>query len=211
MRMRRKKHREERMENCIDIMLKEPFPKGETYKVFGNENPIHIEIGCGKGGFITTLAENNPDINYIAIEKNGDVLVLAMEKVMQKGLKNVRFIFGDATFINDIVAPGEISRIYINFCDPWHKTGHAKRRLTHRNYLEIYKNLLESTNGEVFFKTDNRKLFEFSLNECVDLGLKMRNITLDLHNSGYEGNIMTEYEKLFSEQGMPIYRMEIMY
>ena len=199
------------MENCADIMLHEPFPKGEMKMVFKNENPVHIEIGCGKGGFITALAEKNPDINYIAIEKNGDVLVLAMEKAVQKGLKNVRFIFGDASFLNDIVAPGEISRIYINFCDPWHKTGHAKRRLTHRNYLEIYKKLLEPKNGDVFFKTDNRKLFEFSLNECADLGLKMRNITLDLHNSGYEGNIMTEYEKLFSEQGMPIYRMEIQY
>ena len=211
MRMRRKKHREERMENCAEIMLHEPFPKGEMKSVFGNENPIHMEIGCGKGGFITQLAHQNPDINYIAIEKNGDVLVLAMEKAVNLGLKNVRFIYGDATFLNDIVAPGEISRIYINFCDPWHKSGHAKRRLTHRNYLELYKSLLEATSGEVFFKTDNRKLFEFSLNECADVGLKMRNITLDLHNSGYEGNIMTEYEKLFSEQGMPIYRLEIQY
>lgn len=209
--MRRKKHREERMENCAEIMLHEPFPKGEMKSVFGNENPIHMEIGCGKGGFITQLAHQNPDINYIAIEKNGDVLVLAMEKAVNLGLKNVRFIYGDATFLNDIVAPGEISRIYINFCDPWHKSGHAKRRLTHRNYLELYKSLLEAKNGEVFFKTDNRKLFEFSLNECADVGLKMRNITLDLHNSGYEGNIMTEYEKLFSEQGMPIYRLEIQY
>ena len=133
------------MENCSEIMLFEPFPKGEVKKVFGNENPVHIEIGCGKGGFITALAEKNPDVNYIAIEKNGDVLVLAMEKAVNLGLKNVRFIYGDATFLNDIVAPGEISRIYINFCDPWHKTGHAKRRLTHRNYLEIYKELLEPT------------------------------------------------------------------
>ena len=199
------------MGNCAAIMLRDPFPKGEMKKVFGNENPIHMEMGCGKGGFITALAEKNPDVNYIAIEKNGDVLVLAMEKAVNLGLENVRFIYGDATFLNDIVAPGEIIRLYINFCDPWHKTGHAKRRLTHRNYLELYKNLLTPKKGEVFFKTDNKKLFEFSLNECADLGLKMRNITLDLHNSGYEGNIMTEYEKLFSDQGMPIYRLEIQY
>ena len=199
------------MESCAEIMMQQPFPKGEMKAVFGNENPIHMEIGCGKGGFITQLAYQNPNINYIAIEKNGDVLVLAMEKAKNLGLENVRFIYGDATFLNDIVAPGEINRLYINFCDPWHKSGHAKRRLTHRNYLELYKTLLEPTSGEVFFKTDNRKLFEFSLNECADLGLKMRNITLDLHNSGYEGNIMTEYEKLFSEQGMPIYRLEIQY
>ena len=209
MRMRRKKHREDRMEKCSELMLKEPFSKGEILKVFNNENPVHIEIGCGKGGFITRLAHENPVINYIAIEKNGDVLVLAMEKAINEGLKNVKFIYGDATYLNDIVDNGEISRIYINFCDPWHKSGHAKRRLTHRNYLEKYKNLLSPNNGEVFFKTDNRKLFEFSLNECADLGLKMSNITLDLHNSGYEGNIMTEYETLFSKQGMPIYRMEI--
>lgn len=211
MRMRRKKHREERMDSCSEIMLKSPFPKGEIKKVFGNENPIHIEIGCGKGGFITNLAQQNPEINYVAIEKNGDVLVLAMEKAKEKNLSNIRFIYGDATYLSDIVDSGEIKRIYINFCDPWHKSGHAKRRLTHRNYLEIYKNLLAPACGEVFFKTDNRKLFEFSLNECADLGLKMKNITLDLHNSNYEGNIMTEYEKLFSEQGMPIYRMEILF
>lgn len=209
MRMRRKKHREERMEKCAEIMLQEPFPKNELKKVFGNENPIHIEIGCGKGGFITALAEKNPDINYVAIEKNGDVLVLAMEKVVEKCLENVRFIFGDATFLKDVISEWECSRIYINFCDPWHKSGHAKRRLTHRNYLELYKRLLAPQNGEVFFKTDNKKLFEFSLNECADLNLKMRNISLDLHNSNYAENIMTEYEKLFSEQGMPIYRMEI--
>lgn len=211
MRMRRKKHREERMEECAEIMIKEPFSKGEMSKVFGNENPIHIEIGCGKGGFITSLAEKNPHINYIAIEKNGDVLVLAMEKVKNAGLSNVRFIFGDANFLEDIVSPGECERIYINFCDPWHKNCHAKRRLTHRNYLETYKKLLSPKGGQVFFKTDNRKLFEFSLNECCELGLKLKNITLDLHSSGYEENIMTEYEKLFSEQGMPIYRLEIHY
>lgn len=211
MRMRRKKHREERIEKCLDIMINEPFPKGELKKVFGNENPIHIEIGCGKGGFITQLAMKNPDINYIAIEKNGDVIVLAMEKAKQLGLNNVRFIYGDANYLTDIVAEGECSRIYINFCDPWHKTGYAKRRLTHRNYLNTYKSLLEPSKGEVFFKTDNRPLFEFSLNECTDLGLKMRNISLDLHNSKYEGNIMTEYEKLFSDKGMPIYRLEILF
>ena len=114
MRMRRKKHREDRMEKCSELMIKEPFPKGEIIKVFNNENPIHIEIGCGKGGFITSLAENNPDINYIAIEKNGDVLVLAMEKAVNKGLKNVRFIYGDATYLNDIFDNDEISRRYIN-------------------------------------------------------------------------------------------------
>ncbi len=209
MRMRKKKHREERMEKCENITIFQPYPKGKLKEVFGNENPIHIEIGCGKGGFISQLAERNPDINYIAIEKNGDVMVLAMEKVVEKKLDNVRFIYGDANFLKDIVAPGECCRIYINFCDPWHKNGYAKRRLTHRNYLETYKELLSPLGGEVHFKTDNKKLFEFSLNECCELGLTLRNITLDLHNSAFEGNIMTEYEKLFSDQGMPIYRLEI--
>ena len=209
MRMRKKKHREERMSNCAELMIQTPINKDRVADYFENENPIHLEIGCGKGGFITSLAEINPDINYLAIEKNGDVLVLAMEKAKEKNLKNIRFIYGDAGFLSDIISQGECQRIYINFCDPWHKNCHAKRRLTHRNYIELYKSILSSVSGEVFFKTDNKKLFEFTLNECADIGIRMKNITLDLHNSDYQGNIMTEYEKLFSEQGMPIYRLEM--
>ena len=181
--------------------------KDDIRAVYGEDKPLHIEIGCGKGGFISETARRNPDINYIAFEKNLDVLVLAMEKVQQMGLKNVRFVPGDAGVLGNMETKTKIQRIYINFCDPWPKAGHKKRRLTHESFLMIYKSLLE-VGGEIHFKTDNRGLFEFSLNSFADFGLKLKNITLDLHNSAFEGNVMTEYEKLFSEKGQPIYRCE---
>ncbi len=208
MRMRRKKHREERMESCSGLMIKDILKyKDDIRAVYGEDKPLNIEIGCGKGGFISETARRNPDVNYIAFEKNLDVLVLAMEKVQQMGLKNVRFVPGDAGVLGDMETKTKIQRIYINFCDPWPKAGHKKRRLTHENFLLIYKRLLE-VGGEIHFKTDNRGLFEFSLNSFADFGLKLKNITLDLHNSAFEGNVMTEYEKLFSEKGQPIYRCE---
>ena len=153
--------------------------------------------------------QRHPDKNFIAIEKCENVAVLAMEKARNMGVENVRFICDNADLLTEIVLPSEIERIYINFCDPWHKYKHRKRRLTYREYLKVYESLLKDVHGEVHFKTDNRKLFEFSLNEIADMGYKMRNITLDLHNSKFEGNIMTEYETQFSEQGFPIYRLEI--
>ena len=208
MRMRRKKHREERMESCSGLMIKDIMKYKEDIRaVYGQDKPLHIEIGCGKGGFISETARQNPDVNYIAFEKNLDVLVLAMEKVQQMGLGNVRFVPGDAGILGDMDTKTKIQRIYINFCDPWPKAGPQKRRLTHENFLTIYKRLIED-GGEIHFKTDNRGLFEFSLNSFADFGLKLKNITLDLHNSGFEGNVMTEYEKLFSEKGQPIYRCE---
>ncbi|MBR5155380.1 MAG: tRNA (guanosine(46)-N7)-methyltransferase TrmB [Clostridia bacterium] len=208
MRMRRKKHREERIENCSDLVIKDIFEyKDNLRNIFDRKAPLHLEIGCGKGGFISQLAELNPHINYIAFEKNLDVLVLAMEKVQEKGLENVRFVPGNAESLGQLDSQQSASRIYINFCDPWHKWGHRKRRLTHQRYLEIYKNLM-SPGGEIHFKTDNAPLFEFSLNSFSEFGMKLKNITLDLHNSKFEGNVMTEYEKLFSEKGQPIYRCE---
>lgn len=210
MRMRKKKHRNERIENCGEIVIREPFPKGKWNTVFGNENKICLEIGCGKGRFITETAKNNPDVNFIAIEKNMDVALLAMEKAQALGLENIRFICDNADLLEEIVLPGECSRIYINFCDPWHKTKHAKRRLTHRRYIEVYKKLLPA-GGEIYFKTDNKKLFEFSLNEFCDMNIKLKNISLDLHAKPCEWNVMTEYEQQFSEQGMPIYRLEAVF
>lgn len=210
MRMRRKKHREERYENCIGLAV-ESFDNFKSLKdIFNNDNPIHMEIGCGKGRFITRLASLNPDINYIAIEKSLDVIIMAMEKVKEAGLANVKFYAGDVDILREKDYKGEAERIYVNFCDPWKKSGQAKRRLTHGNYLSLYEKLLVK-NGELFFKTDNRKLFEFSLNSFAAFPLRMQNITLDLHNSNYEGNIMTEYEENFSSQGMPIYRCECIF
>lgn len=211
MRMRRKKHREERMENCSDIIIKDVLDyKDNLRDIFSNDFPLHMEIGCGKGGFISTIAELNPEVNYIAFEKNLDVLVLAMEKVSEKGLKNVRFVPGDAEILAQLEEQKSIERLYINFCDPWHKWGHRKRRLTYERYLGIYKRIMKDL-GEIHFKTDNAPLFEFSLNSFSDFGMKLKNITLDLHNSKFEGNVMTEYEKLFSEKGQPIYRCEAIF
>lgn len=209
MRMRRKKHREERMENCSELMISDILQYKKNIRgVFRDDKPLYIEIGCGKGKFILENATLNPDINYIAVEKNFDVLVLAMEKVQAAGLTNVKFLAGDANVFAEFDTKTRCDRIFINFCDPWKKSGQKKRRLTHERFLDIYKKLL-NPGGEVHFKTDNMKLFEFSLNSFADYGLRMKNITLDLHNSDFEGNIMTEYETLFSEQGMPIYRCEV--
>lgn len=211
MRMRRKKHREERLESCAEIMIQDIFEYGsDLCKAFERTAPLHLEIGCGKGGFISTLAEFNPDINYIAFEKNLDVLVLAAEKVAEKGLTNVKFVPGDAEALGQLDEQQSAERLYINFCDPWHKWGHRKRRLTHERYLAIYERLMKD-GGEIHFKTDNAPLFEFSLNSFSDYGMKLKNITLDLHNSRFEGNVMTEYEKLFSEKGQPIYRCEAIF
>ena len=211
MRMRKKKNCDIRLERCESLWIKNPEElKGKWNELFGNDNPIHIEIGCGKGQFITGMAERNPDINYIAIDVVPDVLVIALEKATSKDIKNVRFIIADAAKLCDYFEQFEISRIYLNFSDPWKKKKQAKRRLTHKNFLDIYKKLLR--NGDfIYFKTDNRPLFEFSLNSFAEEKFKMQNITFDLHNSGYEGNVMTEYETRFSEQGMPIYRVEATY
>lgn len=211
MRMRKKKHREDRLDACAYLFAQSLETYEKSLKpLFENDNPIHVEIGCGKGKFIVETAAKNPDINYLAIEKNLDVLVLAAEKIKASGITNVRFAAGDANALAQTDIKGEVERIYINFCDPWKKSRQAKRRLTHENFLKIYERLLVP-GGEVHFKTDNTKLFEFSLNSFSAYGLMMKNITLDLHNSGLEGNVMTEYEILFSEKGQPIYRCEVVF
>lgn len=211
MRMRKKKHCNERLENCAQLWIKEPETmKGQWNKLFCNDNPIHIEIGCGKGQFICTMAQNNPEINYIAIDVVPDVLVLALEKASTMQIKNVRFIIADAAKLCDYFEFDEIKQIYLNFSDPWKKSRQAKRRLTHKNFLDVYKHLLKNGNL-ICFKTDNRQLFEFSLNSFAQENFKMQNITLDLHNSSFEGNVMTEYETRFAQMGMPIYRLEAKY
>lgn len=211
MRMRKKKNCAARIERCGDIRITEPEQyKGKWHEVFGNDNPIHIEIGCGKGAFVTGMAELHPDINFIAIEKVEDVIVMAMEKAVAKEISNVRFMDMDAERLEDFFEKGEIKRIYLNFSDPWKKNKQAKRRLTHKNFLDRYKRVLN--NGDyIWFKTDNMKLFEFSLNSFAQENFKLRNITLDLHNSGFEGNVITEYEQRFLDLGQPIYRLEATY
>lgn len=184
--------------------------KGKWNQIFGNENPIHIEIGMGKGQFIMMLAKENPNINYIGIEKFSSVLVRALEKQEMENLPNICFIRMDAENIEEVFDKEEIDRIYLNFSDPWPKDRHAKRRLTSVPFLNRYENIL-SKEGNLIFKTDNRDLFDFSL-EQVEIAphWELINHTFDLHHSEYVvGNVMTEYETKFVEKGNAICRMEI--
>ena len=207
MRVRKKKNCDIRLEKSGSLWIKNPQElKGRWAEEFENKNPIHIEIGSGKGKFICEMAEKYPDINFIAIEVVKDVIVIAMEKAEPKKLSNLRFIIADAGNLCEYFEKGEVKRIYLNFSDPWKKRKQAKRRLTHKNFLDIYKKLLN--NGDfICFKTDNKALFEFSLNSFAEENFKMSEISFDLHNSDFEDNVMTEYETKFSEQGMPIYRV----
>ena len=180
--------------------------KGHWHEVFGNDQPLYIEIGMGKGQFILEMARRNPDKNYIGIEKYSSVLVRALEKCETDAPENLRFIRMDAETILDVFAENEVSGIYLNFSDPWPKDRHAKRRLTYRDFWDRYRKILKPE-GEVVFKTDNRPLFDFSLEEVEIAGWSLVNVTFDLHHSEYvEGNVMTEYEAKFSAKGNPIHR-----
>lgn len=209
MRVKKKKHGAERLEACGDIVIKDLKAEGNTSQaLFGNDNPIRIEIGCGKGDFIVGTAAKEPDVNFLAVEKVSDVLMLAAEKVKRSELKNIRVCCVDAKELEEIFPEGSIDRIYLNFSDPWPKSRHEKRRLTYRSFLVIYKKILKK-GGAIHFKTDNRGLFDFSLEEFKEFGMRMEKLTFDLHNSEYmEGNVMTEYEKRFSSMGVPINRVE---
>lgn len=208
MRLRNVKGSDEKVSEHSRIIENEKDYKGKWNEKFGNDNPIHIEIGMGKGKFITTLAKNNPNINYIGFEKFTKVLVRALDNLDEEELYNAYAIRMDVEQILDVFEEGEIERIYLNFSDPWPKDRHAKRRLTHHDFLERYEKVL-SPNGRIFFKTDNKHLFEFSLEEIEKHGWKTEKVTRDLHNSDYvEGNTMTEYEEKFVSLGMPICRLE---
>ncbi len=198
-----------------EVMVESPFvftePKdmaGTWSQVFGNDNPIHIEIGMGKGRFITTLASLNPDINYVGIEKYSSVLLRAVEKQNELQLPNLKFIRMDAETITEVFGPGEVARIYLNFSDPWPKDRHAKRRLTSKEYFARYDVIL-AAEGRVEFKTDNRSLFDFSVEEIGATKWNLDVVTYDLHNDEVlnEGNIMTEYEERFSSEGVPINKL----
>ena len=181
--------------------------KGKWNTLFGNHHPIHVEIGMGKGKFIMQLAAMNPEINYIGIEKYSSVLLRALEKRNEVELSNLYFIRYDAEYLNDIFDIEEISRIYLNFSDPWPKDRHAKRRLTSKEFLGRYDKCLKKE-GEVIFKTDNRPLFDFSLEEAKLAGWELKDVTFDLHHSEFaKGNVMTEYEERFSALGNPIHKL----
>lgn len=174
-------------------------------EVFKNNNPIHIEIGCGKGQFMMGLAKHFPDINFIAIEKYDSVLVRCLEKVSQDDIPNLKLVLLDALMLKEVFDKGEVEEIYLNFSDPWPKTRHAKRRLTSYIYLDIYRNILAS-DGALIQKTDNRSLFESSLESLSQNDWYLTNISLDLHKTDLF-NITTEYEDKWSPKG-PIYRLE---
>lgn len=190
---------------CI---LEEDPQKGQWTSIFENDHPIHIEVGMGKGRFLMTLARQNPQINYIGIEKYSSVLIRALEKMEEEPLENIRFIRMDAEKITEMFAKDEVSKIYLNFSDPWPKDRHAKRRLTSQTFLGRYDQILKAE-GTLEFKTDNQDLFAFSLEQVIPAGWHLDAFTWDLHheNSMKEGNVMTEYEEKFSSQGNPICKM----
>lgn len=208
MRLRNIKGAEEFIANSIYVVQNPEEYKGKWNTFFENSHPIHIEIGMGKGKFIHTLAELNPDINFIGIEMYSSVLYRAIEKRQECDLPNLYFIRMDAKHLRDVFDENEIDRIYLNFSDPWPKERHAKRRLTSPLFLELYNHVL-SQEGCICFKTDNRALFDYSL-ETIDAiePWKLKDVTYDLHHSPFaENNVMTEYEEKFSSKGMPIHRL----
>lgn len=213
MRLRKKPWIEEAILEFSDFLYTETMQieqikKGEWSKEFGRQAPLYVELGTGKGRFITQMAARYPEFNFIGIEVQKDVIYYAGLKAKELGLKNLRLLCFDINNISELFAEHEVSRFFVNFCDPWPKARHAKRRLTHVSFLEKYRHLL-APQGQLFFKTDNRPLFDFSLEQFEEAGLKISNLTYDLHNSGMEDNIMTEYEEKFSGLGEKINRCEV--
>ncbi len=215
MRLRRKPWVDEAIHNFDSFVFSKDMEIGEEKKgqwaeIFGRQAPLHVELGTGKGDFISQLAQRNPEINYIGIEMQQDVLYSAAKKISELELKNVRLLVFDINKIEDIFAPGEVDRFYINFCDPWPKKRHAKRRLTHVGFLEKYRGLLKS-GGRIHFKTDNRPLFDFSLEQFEEAKLTVQDVSFDLHAENRPDNIMTEYERKFSGFGEKINRCEVVF
>lgn len=212
MRLRNKPWAKDFMAEHPDVLIHEEEGTTIDWKtVFGNEQPIHVEVGTGKGQFIIGMALANPDINYIGIEHFDNVIVSALEKVIEaKKPSNLRLLRGNGANLEGLFQEGELDRIYLNFSDPWPKSRHAKRRLTHESFLARYEKVLKKK-GEIHFKTDNRKLFEYSLVSMSSYGMLLQEVSLDLHAEMPEDNIMTEYEEKFSAKGQPIYRLEAMF
>ena len=213
MRLRRKPWVDEAIHAYDDLVYPKDRPadeaeRGRWQEIFGREAPLFVELGTGKGDFISRMAERSPDVNFIGIEKQQDVLIAAARKVREKELKNVRLLVFDIAQLEKIFAPGEVDRFFVNFCDPWPKARHAKRRLTHRSFLARYKELLVP-GGKLVFKTDNRALFDFSLEEFREMGLSLHDVSYDLHGEEHPENVMTEYEKKFSGKGEKINRCEV--
>lgn len=218
MRMRKKKHLEDRLADVSGLYSDlwvdavrfdaDEAPKYLDYAaIFGNDNPVQLEIGCGKGGFICELASRHPDVNFLAVEVYANVLVSACETAQARGLKNLHFLSGNAEYLTRFLPPHSIEKLYLNFSTPFPKKRQATHRLTHPHFLEMYRELL-AEGAHVIQKTDGRVFFQYSLEQFSKCGYTLENISLDLHADGIEDNIVTEYERKFIEQGLPIYRVE---
>ncbi|WML54371.1 tRNA (guanosine(46)-N7)-methyltransferase TrmB [Neobacillus sp. PS3-12] len=211
MRLRHKPWAQEKIEQYPQYVVANPeMHKGKWHEPFEKKQPLHIEIGTGKGRFITEMAKAHPDINYIGIEVYKSVIVDALDKLIEADLPNLKLLNIDANDLEKLFAKNDVDRIYLNFSDPWPKTRHEKRRLTYKSFLKLYENILKDA-GEIHFKTDNQSLFEYSLMSFSQYGLLLKYLSLDLHHSDFEGNIMTEYEQKFSEKGNRIFRCEVKY
>jgi len=220
MRMRRKKHLEDRMSACEGYLFVPEMPADRDYRkaaeqeaflpldeMFPKEQPLWLEIGCGLGQFATELARRHPEVNILAVEVVANVIVAAAEKAKAADLPNLRFLQCSAEYLPRYLKPHTVEQLFLNFSCPYPKKRYATHRLTHARFLEIYK-LLLTKEAEIHQKTDNMHFFEFSLEQYTQNGFALKNVSLDLHNSDFEGNIVTEYEKRFSEMGQPIYRVE---
>ena len=219
MRMRRKKHLADRLGEVACVLftgehadrnfntatLKKEYIDFDEW--FGNDNPIYLEIGCGKGGFAAEYAKTHTDINLLAVEKDANVIVSACELCVREKIPNLKFIKCSAEYIEKYIKPKSISGIFLNFSCPFPKNKYASHRLTSSRFLGIYKHILKDS-AIIAQKTDNMHFFEFSIEQFTAAGFALKNISLDLHNSDFEGNIMTEYESRFVSQGLPIYRLE---
>jgi len=205
MRLRHIPGAEQMIEETPHVVHGAKEKKGTWQQIFGNDHPIRIEVGMGKGQFILEQASRNPDVNFVGIEKYSTVLLKAIRKREQMELSNIYFLCEDARELAEIFGPGEVERIYLNFSDPWPKDRHAKRRLESRQFLARYNQILKK-DGTIEFKTDNRALFDFALEEVEAAGWTLNEKTFDLHADARlnEGNVMTEYEERFSAQGNPI-------
>jgi tRNA (guanine-N7-)-methyltransferase len=211
MRLRNKPWAKDRLEQYPQYVISQPeLLKNKWSEAYEKKQPLHIEIGTGRGRFITGMAKANPDINYLGIELQKSVMVSALDRLIEADIPNVKLLNADASNLQQYFAKNDVDRVYLNFSDPWPKKRHDKRRLTYKTFLKQYEEILVNQ-GEIHFKTDNQGLFEYSLMSFSEYGMLLKYVSLDLHHSEFEGNIMTEYEEKFSSMGNRIYRCEVKY
>lgn len=201
MRLRKKWWARPEMEASPLVITNPREYKGKWKEEFKNDNPVHLELGCGRGGFIAQKAVQNPNINYVAVDLKDEVLIYVLKKIEELEITNVRIVPLNIMFISEVFDKDEIEKIYINFCNPWPKERHNKRRLTHTRFLAEYKKFLKA-GSEIWFKTDDTDLFNASQEYFKESGLAIKYLTYDLHQSDFDKNIMTEYEKKFTQLGM---------